>query len=717
MVSERGVRESFGRVRGDIQAVRKSLSDVSQALQSLSSKSSGFTEKKEFYDFIKALESRLAALESSLATKQELQKQGSEHKKEHARYLQSQDKSFALLKSGLADIRKSASGLSKQFSELSRASERLSSVESRMAALSADKDKLQARKEAGKEAAQIKTELSSLRKGASMISGIQENLNELSGQVKSFRAGLARVEAAVLEVPDFSRLMKRLHEIEDRLSDTRKLVKEADVSELKAELSSLTRDFARIDNRFVSWSGLAKHEKSAGQSFESLNAEIRHLRASINEVVKSEVDLGEYVLKGELKESLEGVRKELELLGRSYDKKAQKHEERAQKSEDELREKIRNTASQIEDLSLSLKEVKGRVERASPGFWQRFISPEKEPADKQAQKELKKLRDELDYVKASIVSEGDVNRAVSGVHDEIKELRAKLEKLETRSEEPKLPEYRENEKAGLTNYITALVVIIALVAAGYYAYTQFRPFAEPANITTAPSVITTAVPAVFENATPQNETFIVEEADAEEAESNITAGNVTAGNAAVEEVENVTAENVTVTEPAEPAEPAAANITTANVTPAVAPADNVSSEAKQGLSPKQMKALVDDCTLRFECTTDAEGNYNFDCYYNFNESGCRCFKGEADVCGGERLAMIASLKESKKPVAEIVWKKYRLHIIAVAAIVIFAVLLIYLFRKGEEEAEREETRGKENGKEVKEKKAASKGRRKPGKGL
>ncbi|MBI2574279.1 hypothetical protein HYV82_00140 [Candidatus Woesearchaeota archaeon] len=708
MVSESGIRESFSRVKEDIQAVRKSLAAISQGLQSLSSKSSGFADKKEFYDFIKALEARLDLLSSDLATKQELQKQGSEHKKEHVSNLQSQEKSFASLKSGLAEITKAASGLSGQFRELSRTAERLSSVESRIDALSSDEDKVQAQQEARKEAAKLKSELAALRKDASMVSGIQEKVSSLSDQVRAVKSDLAKAEAAVLDVPDFSRLTKRLQDVEDRLSDTRKLVKESDVSEIKTELSSLTRDFARLDNRFVAWNGLAKHEKKAEQSFVSLNEEIRQLRASINEVVRSEVDLGEYVLKTEFKESLEKARKELEGLGKSSDK-------RAQKSEDELREKIRNTASQIDDLSLSLEEVKGRVERASPGFWQRFISPEKEPADKQAQKELKKLREELDYVKASIVSEGDVNRAVSGVHDELKELRSKLEKLETRSEEPKLPEYRENEKAGLTNYITALVVIIALVAAGYYAYTQFRPFAEPANITIPPSAITTAMPVFVENVTVQNETGVVEKVAVEEkAEGSITvAENITvaesaAGNVTESNISEGTAGNISVT-----AENAAANVS-GNVSQPGEEESNATSAPQ--LSPAQMKALADDCIIRFECTTDAEGNYNFDCYYNFNESGCRCFKGDANVCGPERLAMIAALKESKKPIAPRLWEKYRLHIIAVVAIVVFAALLIYLFRKGEEEAGREETRGKENGKEVKEKKAASKGRRKPGKG-
>jgi len=703
LVSESGIRESFSRVKGDILGLRKSLAAVSQSLQSLSAKSSVFADKKEFYDFIKALEARLGELEASLATKQELEKLSSEHKKEQARNLQSQEKSFDSLKSGIDDVRKAASGLSGQFRELGRTAERISSVESRIDSLSSDEDKVRVQKEAQKEAAKLKSELAALRKDASMVSGIQESVNGLSEQVKSFRAGLARAEAAVLDVPDFSRLTKRLQDVEDRLSDTRKLVKESDVSELKTELSSLTRDFAKLENRFVAWNALAKHEKKAEQLFESINAEIKQLRGSINEVVRSEVDLGEYVLKDELKESLGGVRKELESLGKSSEK-------RAQKSEDELREKIRNTASQLEDLSLSLEEVKGRVERASPGFWQRFISPEKEPADKQAQKELKKLREELDYVKANIVSEGDVNRAVSGVHDELKELRAKLDRIESsRAEEPKLPEYREPEKTSVTNYITALVVIIALVAAGYYAYTQFTPFALSENITIPPSAITSAIQAVPENVTLQNGTGVVEKVAVEEkAEGNITfAGNITVAESAAGNVTEETAGNVSVT-----AENAAANVS-GNVSQPGAEESKVTGAPQ--LSPAQMKAKIDDCIVRFECTTDAEGNYNFDCYYNFNESGCRCFKGGAEVCGQERLAMIASLKESKKPVAPRLWDKYRLHIIAVVAIAVFAALLIYLFRKGEEESEREETGGKENGKEVKEKKSASKGRRKPGK--
>ncbi|MBI2574277.1 hypothetical protein HYV82_00130 [Candidatus Woesearchaeota archaeon] len=127
LVSERGVRESFGRVKKDMQDVRESLADVSQALQSLSSKSSGFADKKEFYDFIKAFEARFDGFESSLATKQDLKKLRSAHNKKHVRNLKSQKKSFSSLKSGLAGLRKAASWNSRQFKEMRRISARLSS--------------------------------------------------------------------------------------------------------------------------------------------------------------------------------------------------------------------------------------------------------------------------------------------------------------------------------------------------------------------------------------------------------------------------------------------------------------------------------------------------------------------------------------------------------------------------------------------------------------
>ncbi|MBI2142221.1 hypothetical protein HYU15_01875 [Candidatus Woesearchaeota archaeon] len=127
MVSERSIRESFARVKIDMQDVRESLADARKSLQSLSRKFSGFADKKDFHDFTKALEARFDGFESSLATKQELKKLSSAHNKKHARNLKSQKKSFSSLKSGLAVIRKAASWNSRQFKEMRRISARLSS--------------------------------------------------------------------------------------------------------------------------------------------------------------------------------------------------------------------------------------------------------------------------------------------------------------------------------------------------------------------------------------------------------------------------------------------------------------------------------------------------------------------------------------------------------------------------------------------------------------
>lgn len=84
LVSEMGLRESFSRVRKDMQDVRESLAEVIQSLQSLSSKSSG------------------------LATKQELKKLSSALNKKYVRHLNSNKKSFSSLKSVLAETRKLA---------------------------------------------------------------------------------------------------------------------------------------------------------------------------------------------------------------------------------------------------------------------------------------------------------------------------------------------------------------------------------------------------------------------------------------------------------------------------------------------------------------------------------------------------------------------------------------------------------------------------------
>ncbi len=564
MVSESGIRESFQKVKEDIQDIRKSI-DLSK-----------YPDKKEFYDFIKALDTRLKSIESSISKDKEFI---SAHGKEHEKQIDSVEKSVSALRSDLKKAEEKRQEIALQVKSYSKSIDRISGVESGL-------------KETSSNTKSLSSEMQKTR----------EKLLTLSKQLSS-------LEARVIEMPDYSPLKKRIDELEEKLSETRKIVRGADIAELKSELSEITRDFSKLGSRFVGWNDLAKSNKktdadlqhsadrinnlilsmdSLKENFlskkdsEKISEEIKAIRKSINDILKSEVDLGEYALKSEMRESLAEQKKDIGNREKEFERRV----------EENYNARIKTALGRLNDVSSSLEILSTRAERAISELSEKVANLEKSQAPEQ--KEFRKLREDVDYVKANLVSSKDVERAVSGLYSERKK------------------EAPENSEGGsdtsFSTYVTAFVIIALLVLAGYYLYTQLQPVRLPSNVTNPPSVIS--------------------------------------------------------------------------------PVANESSNATTNLSSNNTASLAlrnNECILKFECTNDSAGVYNYNCYFDESTSLCRCYKGGSDKCDENKTAVLAAARGNTGAANESS-RNYLLYLIAIVALIVFTIILFYLFRKGEEAA-------------------------------
>lgn len=390
MVSETGLRESFQKVRADIQDIRKSLEIYRNDL-------SKYPDKKEFYDFVKALDSRLKGIESSV-----------EKEKESVSGLEKDNKrQIAVVQGSVDDLK----------------------AELKKAGLKRDEifDQL---KQARKSIERLNSSESSFKETASRTKHLLDDAEKSRERVLSLTRQLSDVEVRLMEMPDYGSLKKRLDQIEDKLSETRNLVKEADVAELKAELSELYRDFSKLGNRFVGWSDVSKSAKKADaeiehvnkrisgliisidslrdsflskSDFQKIHEELKALKNTVNGILEAEVDLGGYALKSDLQHSMQEQRKEL------------------QKKIDEGNDRVGNLAKRLDEYGNSIDVLSARAEKAVSEMSRKISALE--------QKEKK----------AEVVV-GEGSRA----------------------------------EGGLSGYVTAFVVITILVLAGYYLFNQIN---------------------------------------------------------------------------------------------------------------------------------------------------------------------------------------------------------------------------------------------------
>ncbi len=575
MVSESSIRDSFQKVKEDIQDVRKSIGKAQQDLEN-------YPDKKEFYDFIKALDLRLKGIENSVSTNKEL---FASHGKEHERQVDSVEKSVQSIKVDLKKAEEKRQELALQVKSAQKSLEKIPSIES------------------------------GLKESSSSSSSISSELGKSKERILNLSKQLASIESRVIEMPDYSFLKKRLDELDSKLSDTKKLVKESDIAELKSELSELTRDFSKLGSRFIGWNDLSKSNKKADADIQHLSdrinnivlsmdslkdslkdsfvlkkdseriqEEIKSVRKSIADIMKSEVDLSDYALKSEMRDSVANHKKDIGIREKEFEKRI----------EESYNVRIKSVLGKMGDLGSSLELLSTRAERAISELSEKVDNLEK----LQVQKELKKLREDVDNVKSNLVTSRDVEKAVSGFYSE--------------SRKEAAPEnYSEGSETSFSTYLTAFVIIALLVLAGYYLYTQLKPVQIPSNITNPPSVIL--------------------------------------------------------------------------------PSQNVSQNESFENNQLNLSAKNNECVLRFECTNDSLGTFNYDCYFDESTSLCRCYKGGKDKCDENKTAFLAAERKSPGSAIESsALGKYWLYLIGVVALIAFTIILFYLFKKGEEAALGEE---------------------------
>ncbi len=421
MVSDRDVEAAFRKVKQDINAVRQDIAAAKALIGA---------DKKELHEFINAATAKLGRIESRAATKEDLSN----------------------IESQLEIRGKDLSGLSREIKSLRNDIEKASAKASQQT-----EEQKAARKQAEKS---LDEKLRKTAEGAAKASDI----SEVKSQLATIKKQAATTELRIKAMPGAEPILKRLQELEDGLAKTRRLMQEADVKELKAELAELTADFTRLGNRFVSWQDSQKAEKRIEREISETEERISSLKASLeaakassidreeheravsdlksdmkaakeslNSLLKAEVDLGEYATRDELRKSARNLEKELEETRKSQEK-------RLLKLEDEHNEKLRKAQARIADLENSLEILSARAERASA-----------------------ELSDKLKAVERA-KAKPDLTASIPAVS----------EKRHVHGKE-QIPEYVPAQEKGMGTYITAIILILILVAAGYYIYTQLAP--------------------------------------------------------------------------------------------------------------------------------------------------------------------------------------------------------------------------------------------------
>ncbi|MBI3052370.1 hypothetical protein HYY74_08025 [Candidatus Woesearchaeota archaeon] len=451
VVSDRDVEAAFGKVKQDINAVRQDIAAAKALIGA---------DKKELHEFINAATAKLDRIENNAATKEDLSNT-----------------------EGQLEIRgKELSGLSREIKSLRNDIEKASAKASQQ---------IEEQKAARKQAEKSLDE--KLRKTAEEAAKASD-ISEVKSQLATIKKEAATTELRIKAMPGAEPILKRLQELEESLAKTRRLMQEADVKELKAELAEVTADFTKLGSRFVSWQDSQKAEKriereireteerisslKAGleaakassidreeheRAVSDIRSEMKATKESLNTLLKAEVDLGEYATREELRKSARNLEKELEETRKGQEK-------RLLKLEEEHNEKLRKAQARIADLENSIEILSARAERASA-----------------------ELSDKLKAV-ARAKAKPEPMASISAVS----------EKRHAHGKE-EIPEYVPAQEKGMGTYLTAIILILILIAAGYYIYTQLAP-GTPGNYSANYSQAPTAPAAIRGENKTTNET-------------------------------------------------------------------------------------------------------------------------------------------------------------------------------------------------------------------
>ncbi len=273
-VSERGVKESFSRVKKDINSLKRSINREILLEEELTKSIGQFTTKEEFYAFVRNLKDKLDSVEAGFGENVE---QSEKALRGETRALGKELERIDNLRDELLESRK----LKDSFGRLQATALSKSEFSGELKKLHQELN--EARKEISKASKyeRYREDISELRKSLAALERQQASLKELQGDQKKLAEASknAEEELAILR-EDIENLSK------------------ASISKdmFREEIDSLKKSLSGIEDSF----SLCTPAKEASKKIDALAGEVSRLKKAFDELKRSEIDAGELVTKKEL---------------------------------------------------------------------------------------------------------------------------------------------------------------------------------------------------------------------------------------------------------------------------------------------------------------------------------------------------------------------------------------------------------------------------------
>ncbi len=362
-VSERGVKESFSRVKKDINSLKRGINREILLGEDLTKSIGQFTTKEEFYAFVRNLKDRLDSVEAGFSENVE---QSEAALRGETRALRRELERIDHLRDELFEARK----LKDSFGKLEAKS--LSRPEFTDELKKLHQELNDARKEISKASRyERKEDISELRKSLAALERQQASLKELQGVQKKLAEDSknAEEELAILR-EDIENLSKA--------SISRDMFRE--------EIDSLKKSLSGIEDSF----SLYTPAKEASKKIDALAGEISRLKKAFDELKRSEIDAGELVTKKELSA--------LKVPKDRIEKRLGEIEQRISKRDSEISE-VRSKAAE------SAKKNEARFVELERDFYSAMDASDEgvSKAGSEVKELSKKIENEIDEVRKDIV--------------------------------------------------------------------------------------------------------------------------------------------------------------------------------------------------------------------------------------------------------------------------------------------------------------------------
>ncbi len=713
MLSEEEVRKSFARVKEDILQVKRSLNKQVFSVEEISRSIGNALGKEEFYAFIKRLGSKIEELENSFpakSDKEDVDGMASELRDEIAalrKLLQQRD--------NLADEVREARYLKGKMLELEG-----SSV---------------SRAEFSKEATKLKADLASVKASAtaagkelgSLSDSLSPSLSKLSNSLADLGAKLNSLTAKAVARDDIASFTDRIESShQESLRGFAALKRDVDkktafTATVEEKLTSFSEKLFEFGNALAGMQDTVPKKLVDRHTYEKA---VDGLRSGINEVRKllessmSEVNLDDYATKRSVKQQLASLSDSLSssvssAIASDFSSKLSGVGEQLSSLKSKLDSVQKNVEKQLKIESgkfASAKDVgkvREEIERMSSGFipavdfYSKFDKLEGASAkvydefrkDVKRQREL--FEEHLKSLESYYRSSNDTMKAeVEQLRSSIKALskadekaRTEMAKISTSAAKvaartaADLIEEAEGETKEATSGrrgkgispLAVSVIIVALLLIGSVSYALLKGGgnapAQPQESASQPIVQPiTGVPALQ----PEPEQAVEPEPVAQQPEEQPQLPETSA--------------------------PLPINVSS-NLSAAELPPANASNVSE---APDRNR----ECQKQLGCTTQADGSYLFDCYFDNATKECRCFVGGIERCP---QFLVENESSSGEPAGGGKDEKGKAPGARYYAIVIFIVLVVafFAYRTLFVKEEKEEEAGRE-GKAVKAEKAREK---------